>query len=162
MSSASAVQHGQNDTKYASFEWLYIACSTHGGCFFCSLSSNQPVNRRGKKGHSPNLPFPIGFPIVKHDRFHRFPVRLEPPVGLDSVVLNRFFSKDCRLDGLCNMRRNQQPNRAAGWEQRTGHFRTKYEFDLRQASPIIIYQAPNCDTAMSEAYLRDIHEHPKR
>lgn len=68
----------------------------------------------GDRGHLPNLPFPIGFPMVKHDRFHRFPVRLEPPVGLERVVLNRFFSNDCRLDGLWNMRRNEHPNSEGG------------------------------------------------
>ncbi len=34
----------------------------------------------------------MGFPMVKHDRFHRFPVRLDPPVALERVVLKRFFS----------------------------------------------------------------------
>lgn len=39
--------------------------------------------------------------MVKHPRFHRFPVRLDPPVGLDSVVLNRFFSTDPWIGALC-------------------------------------------------------------
>lgn len=42
----------------------------------------------------------MGFPMVKHPRFHRFPVRLDPPVGLDSVVLNRFFSADPWIGAL--------------------------------------------------------------
>lgn len=58
--------------------------------------------------YSPNLPFPMGFPIVKHDRFHRFPVRLDPPVGFDRVVLNRFFSVGGCTDARCTTVENSK------------------------------------------------------
>lgn len=61
---------------------------------FRSVTNNSPrrSSQQRVRPPSPNLPFPIGFPMVKQDRSHRFPVRLAPPLGLDKVVLNRFFS----------------------------------------------------------------------
>ena len=52
---------------------------------------------------SPNLPFPMGFPMVKHDKSHLFPVRLAPPLDLDSVVLKRFVSPGCCMDPRCGI-----------------------------------------------------------